>query len=265
MSEMKFIQITDSHLLEGGNVNLHNIPINEIHFKIFSEIKKIETEIEFILVTGDISESGSDESYLNAREIFSSLNKPTYWIAGNHDNLKAIHLFNNQTNIRSEKTFTVNGIHFILLNSVALSSDGKNRSRGVLSSKELDFLKLELEQNVTKQIVVALHHPPIKSGTWKDDRMLENAEEFLEVIIQYGNVKLVLYGHQHLVNETTIGKTKFYSPPAASFQFDKNIKWGFDDLPAGFGLISINNDNTYECQSKYIDFRTKPIYSKNYV
>lgn len=262
MSEMKFVQITDSHLLEGGNVKLHNIPINEIHVKIFSEIKKIETEIEFILVTGDISENGSDESYLNAREIFSSLNIPIYWIAGNHDNLKAIHLFNNQTNIRSEKSFTVNGIHFVLLNSVALSSDGKNRSSGVLSSKELDFLKMELEQNVTKQIVVALHHPPIKSGTWKDDRMLENAEEFLEAINQFSNVKLVLYGHQHQANETTIGETKFYSPPAASFQFDKNIKWGFDNLPSGFGVISINTFNTIECQSRYIDFETKPIYRK---
>lgn len=262
MSEMKFVQITDSHLLEGGNVKLHNIPINEIHVKIFSEIKKIETEIEFILVTGDISENGSDESYLNAREIFSSLNKPIYWIAGNHDNLKAIQLFNNQTNIRSEKSFTVNGIHFVLLNSVALSSDGKNRSRGVLSSKELDFLKMELEQNVTKQIIVALHHPPIKSGTWKDDRMLENAEEFLEAINQFSNVKLVLYGHQHQANETTIGETIFYSPPAASFQFDKNIKWGFDDLPSGFGVISINTFNTIECQSRYIDFETKPIYRK---
>ena len=262
MSEMKFVQITDSHLLDSGNVKLHNIPINEIHFKIFSEIKKIETEIEFILVTGDISESGSDESYLNAREIFSSLNKPTYWIAGNHDNLKAIHLFNNQTNIRSEKSFTVNGIHFILLNSVALSSDGKNRSRGVLSSKELDFLKMELEQNGTKQIVVALHHPPIKSGTWKDDRMLENAEEFLEVVKQFRNVKLVLYGHLHQANETTIGETKFYSPPAASFQFDKNIKWGFDVIPAGFGVISIKNSTTFVCQNNYIDFESKPIYSK---
>lgn len=259
---MKFIQITDSHLLEGGNIKLHNIPINEIHFKIFSEIKKIETEIDFILVTGDISDSGSDESYLNAREIFSSLNKPTYWIAGNHDNLEAIHLFNNQTNIKREKSFTANGIHFILLNSVALSSDGKNRSRGVLSSKELGFLKLELEQNTNKQIVVALHHPPIKLGTWKDERMLENASDFFEVINQFCNVKLVLYGHQHQAYEKTIGGTKFYSPPAASFQFDKNIRWGFDNLPAGFGVISSNNFTTFECQSKYLDFKTHPIYKK---
>lgn len=262
MSEIKFIQITDSHLLEGGNVKLHNIPINEIHFKIFSEIKKIETEIDLILVTGDISESGSEESYLNALKIFSSINKPTYWIAGNHDNLDTIHLFNNEGNIKSEKSFTVKGIHFVLLNSVSLSSDGKNRSRGILSSKELVFLKSELQLNLTKRIVVALHHPPIKSGTWKDDRMLENADDFFEVINQFSNVKLVLYGHQHQANETIIGDTKFYSPPAASFQFDKSIKWGFDDLPAGFGVISINNDNTFECQSKYIDFQTKPIYSK---
>ncbi|MBL7764626.1 MAG: metallophosphoesterase [Chitinophagaceae bacterium] len=260
---MKFIQITDSHLLEGINVKLHNMPINEIHNKIISEVKKLNTEIEFVLITGDISDNGSEESYHNAKEIFSSLNKPTYWIAGNHDNLEAIHLFNNQTNIKSDKSFTSNGIHFILLNSVALSPDGKNRNRGVLSSKELAFLKLELKQNPTKQIVVALHHPPIKSGTWKDDRMLENAEEFLEVIKQYSNIKLVLYGHQHQVNETTIGETKFYSPPAASFQFDKNIKWGFDDLPPGFGVISIINDNTFECHSIYIDFQTNPIYNKS--
>lgn len=260
---MKFIQITDSHLLEGGNVKLHNIPINEIHFKIFSEIKKIETEIEFILVTGDISESGSDESYLNAREIFSSLNKPTYWIAGNHDNLKAIHLFNNQTNIRSEKSFTINGIHFILLNSVALSSDGKNRSRGVLSGKELAFLKLELKQNPTKQIVVALHHPPIKSGTWKDHRMLENAKDFFEVINQFSNVKLVLYGHQHQANETTIGETKFYSPPAASFQFSKETKWEFDNAPPGFGIIHAKSCNNFECKSQYLNFKILPIYEVN--
>jgi hypothetical protein len=85
----------------------------------------------------------------------------------------------------------------------------------------------------------------------------------LEVIKQYSNVKLVLYGYQHQVNETKIGETKFYSPPAASFQFDKNIKWGFDDLPSGFGLISINNDNTFECQCKYIDFQANPIYNKS--
>ena len=257
---MKFIQITDSHLLESGNAKLHNIPINEIHFKIFSEIKKIETEIEFILVTGDISESGSQESYLNASEIFSSLNKPTFWIAGNHDNLEAIHLFSNKTNIRSDKTFSVNGTHFVLLNSVAQTSDGKNRSRGVLSSNELAFLKLELKQHPTNKIVVALHHPPIKSGTWKDERMLENADDFFEVINQFSNVKLVLYGHQHQANETTIGDTKFYSPPAASFQFDKNIKWGFDNLPSGFGVISINDSPTFECQSNFIDFQIYPVY-----
>ncbi len=33
------------------------------------------------------------------------------------------------------------------------------------------------------------------------------------------------------------------------------------NLPAGFGMISINNDNTFECQSKYIDFKTNPIYN----
>jgi len=260
MREIKFVQITDLHLLGNPKARLHNIPITEVHLKIIDKIKNIESEIEFILITGDISENGSEESYFNAREIFSGLSKPIYWIAGNHDNMDAIHLFNNRRNIKSKKSFSTNAIHFILLNSVAPSPDGGNRSRGVLSNVELTFLKNEIEQNPTKQIVIALHHPPIKSGTWKDDRMLQNANDFFEVINQFDNQKLVLYGHQHQENETIIGNTKFYSPPAASFQFDKNIKWAFENSPSGYGIITIANAFSFACESRYIEYNLQPIY-----
>lgn len=88
MMVTKFIHITDSHLL-GGNLLLHNIPISEVHNKIISEIKTIENEIDFILLTGDISDDDSIESYYAAIEIFSLINKPVYWLAGNRSGKSA--------------------------------------------------------------------------------------------------------------------------------------------------------------------------------
>lgn len=256
---IRFIHITDSHLL-GGNTKLHNIPIREVHHKIVSEIKGIETEIDFVLHTGDISETGSVESYSTAVELFSTFSKPVYWIAGNHDNLEAINSFKNETNINSSKSFSINGTTFILLNSVVLASNGKNRSRGVLTSSELQFLKDTLEASNSNSVVIALHHPPIKTGTWKDERMLENANEFSEILNSYGNNKLVLYGHQHQAQEKVIGSTKFYSPPAASFQFDRNTKWAFEDSPPGYGIVCIKDSNTFECESRFLNMKIEPIY-----
>jgi len=257
--ETKFVLITDSHLL-AGNSKLHNIPIEEVHKIIVAEIKEIEHEIDFILHTGDISDDGSQESYFTAVEIFSALEKPVYWIAGNHDNLKAITGFKNESNINSSKSFSHNGTTFILLNSVVLASDGKNRSRGVLTSSELQFLKDSLEASKSNAVVIALHHPPIKTRTWKDERMLENTKEFFEILNSFDNYKLVLYGHQHHEQETVIDNAKFYSPPSASFQFDRKIKWAFEDSPPGYGIICIKNSNTFECENRFLNMKIEPIY-----
>lgn len=262
MKGIKFIQITDPHILEDDNSKLYNLPINEIQYEIISEVKKIESEIDFILITGDISDKGTVDSYINAKNIYSSLAIPLYWLPGNHDDLTAMNVFNNDENINYQRSFSIREFHFILLNSVAISSKGKNRSSGVLSHVELYQLEAELRRNTTKLVVIALHHPPIRSGTWKDDRMLENAKEFLDLIKYHKNVKLVLFGHQHHIHESMFDNIQFYSPPSASFHFDRNIKFGFVDLPPGFGIVSANPATPFRFENIHISINISPIYDK---
>ena len=147
-----------------------------------------------------------------------------------------------------------------MLNTVVLASDGKNRSSGVLTTDELQFLENSLNQTNSNPTIIALHHPPIKSNTWKDERMLTKTSEFFDIINKYNNVKLVLYGHQHQAQETIIDDIKFYCPPAASFQFDRNLKWKFENSNSGFGIVNINDDNTIDCLNRYLDFEVNPIY-----
>src|SRR3954466_11733517 len=44
-----------------------------------------DTSLKFVLITGDITELGTDEELLLAKEILSGLNKPVYIQTGNHD------------------------------------------------------------------------------------------------------------------------------------------------------------------------------------
>jgi len=261
MKDLIFIQITDIHFKDTHQQLLHNINISEVISHIFNDINLKHPEIEFIIITGDISDSGNTASYLAINDIIKNYKIPIFWLPGNHDNLNNIFNINQCENVSSSKAFSKNGFNFVLLNSVSGFEKGLNKSRGVLDICELEFLKLELIRKPNLQHIIALHHSPIRSGTWKDERMLQNANEFFDIVKQYQNVCLVIFGHQHHSSFDIIDKIIYFSPPAASYQFDKIIKWGFDNFPPGYGKIHLNPGGIIKCETIYINYKIDPIFN----
>ena len=92
--------------------------------------------------------------------------------------------------------------------------------------------------------------------------MLKNADDFFDVIDNCKNVKLVLYGHQHQTFITIRNDVIYYSPPASSFQFDRNIKWGFENSFSGYGLVQIDKNALITCDDVFVNFQINPIYAK---
>jgi Icc protein len=261
-SMINFVQITDIHLMPQRSDLLHNIPIFDLFFTIIESIKKKEHLLDFIVFSGDLADKGCFDSYNLFNSIVSTLNLPCFWVAGNHDNHDVLQEISTQWQLLNEKSFTVKGYHFILLNSVLVDDEGKNKSRGKLEKIELLFLENELSKYCDCYCVIILHHPPIFSGTWKDERMLKNYNDFFDVIDRYPNIKLVLYGHQHQTYKTVRNNVIYYSPPATSFQFDRNIKWAFQNSFSGYGLIQIDKNNLISCKEEFINFPINPIYAK---
>jgi 3',5'-cyclic-AMP phosphodiesterase len=92
--------------------------------------------------------------------------------------------------------------------------------------------------------------------------MLLNTEDFFIAIKDYKNIRAVLYGHQHQEFQAQINDILYYSPPAASFQFSKDIKWAFDSKGPGFGIISITENREISTENIYLDIKINPIYTK---
>ena len=85
---MKIIHMSDLHLSADGAL----VWEEDCRRKFLTAIKQIKMmrDVDAIIVSGDISNDGSLNSYYFADRVFSELSIPTYWCVGNHDNLSVM-------------------------------------------------------------------------------------------------------------------------------------------------------------------------------
>ena len=116
------------------------------------------------------------------------------------------------------------------------------KSRGLLTNDKLDFVKNEINDGAPT--IIVLHHPPLEPGGWLNRKLLDNRDEFVELISEYSNVKLVLYGHIHYPTQNDANGIKFSSAPAIGFAFDKDLpKYQIAKGHEGLSLIDITESN----------------------
>lgn len=93
-------------------------------------------------------------------------------------------------------SFNYNNIHFVSLDS----EESPRESDGEMAQ----WLKMDLERNLSQWLIVYFHHPPYTKGTHDSDRkndsqgrMIEMRQNILPILEDY-SVDLVLSGHSHV-------------------------------------------------------------------
>ena len=67
--------------------DIHVTPGNANEGKLKLAVQEINTlDVDAVLVTGDLTNEGSDEQLLNVKSILDGITKPLYVIPGNHEN-----------------------------------------------------------------------------------------------------------------------------------------------------------------------------------
>ena len=234
--------MSDLHLTKDG------CPIWETntmeHFNRSIDVIRGMKDIDAIVVTGDISNDGSEWTYKYADRLFSSLGIPTFCCPGNHDSLKVMLEEYNPSFFKVLPQFCIiDGWNLILLNSVIQDDEdpNQNKARGFLSEASLNYMIQKLEEGLPS--IIALHHPPLEPGGWLNRKLLDNRDDFNKIISFYKNVKLVLYGHIHYFTNVLKGHVRYCSSSSVGFAFDKDLpKFQIADGLEGFSLIEINND-----------------------
>lgn len=256
-SGLRVIQLTDIHLFAGSDQSLMGITTRESLLPIVREIAQIQPVPDLLLLTGDLSQDGSPESYSQLIELLQPLHLPIYWLPGNHDCMEMMERSLTEKPFIEDKSFTQFGWQFLLLNSQV-----PGEVPGHLSSETLDWLQQELVTNPERPTTIAFHHPPLSLNTeWLDSSALQNPEDLFQIVDRHPQVKLVLFGHIHQEVQQERSGITYLGCPSTCFQFARdhqNFTLDVDQYP-GFRILDLATDGSWTTEVRRVDCHMKAI------
>jgi Icc protein len=240
---LQVAQITDTHLFADPNQEMKGIVTAKSLQAVLERVKQLQPQPNLLLLTGDLSQDETPESYQHLQTLVSPLSIPSYWIPGNHDTLPLMEQFLTQKPFFPDKSFQLGGWQFILLNSVV-----PDCVHGELSPQSLEWLELQLQNASNSPTLISIHHPPIVvNSAWIDNIALQNSDELFAILDRHPQVRLVVFGHIHQEFECDRQGVHYFGTPSTCVQFAANsLTFALDELPPGFRIFNLYPDGSWE-------------------
>jgi 3',5'-cyclic-AMP phosphodiesterase len=242
-------QLTDTHLFADASQKMLGCRTNPSFESVIATIAQLRPQPDMLLLTGDLSQDETVESYRYLRALIEPLQIPTYWIPGNHDQgLSDLEQVLNSWVISTDKEFQQGNWNFILLNTMMIG-----KVQGRLSIAELARLEQQL-QSYSQPTIVVLHHPPLAVGAACMDKIrLENSDELFAILDRFPQVRIVLFGHIHHATEQLRGNVRYIGTPSTCVQLKPGSEvFTIDDQPPGFRLLRLYSDGQYETEVRRV-------------
>lgn len=217
---MKFLHLSDIHFLRnypkaesGYNSIFNNMTSPLIQIKRCIDRVDLK-EIDFIIITGDLVESGTWEDYKVLKENLNKIFGDTKYIVtlGNHDNKEAFYKgwFNKEA--KEESYNHVGEIAGVKI--VSFDNSQYKNSNGMISEKQKKWLKEELSKDLDKDAILILHHHILKDQFVTPS--VEVDEEF-EEIIRKSSIMGVFSGHTHHPYNGVFAGKPYFTAGSLSF------------------------------------------------
>lgn len=209
------LHLTDPHLMSHADNTLLGVNTAAYFLKILDKALAEQQPVDLIILTGDLAQEPSSESYQFLLDKLSPLKIPCLCIPGNHDDFALMQKILCTELINCHKQIILGNWQIIALNSQIPDSPA-----GRLADIELAFLQQSLAAYPNHYALIAVHHHSLPThSAWMDTMMIANHDAFLETINQNPQVKLVVNGHIHQEMDRAAGSARVLATPSTCFQF----------------------------------------------
>lgn len=243
---IKLVQLTDTHLFAAEDGSLLSVNTNDSFSAVVEAIHQQDFDFEFLLATGDISQDHSEVSYQRFAQGIERLEKPCFWLPGNHDYKPSMgSVLPSPQIVQTESTLL--GEHWQL---ILLDSQVEGVPHGRLSQQQLDLLDTQLRLHPERHSLVLLHHHPILVGSaWLDQHTLKDAEQFWQIVEKHDNVRAILCGHVHQDMQVVRSGATVMATPSTCVQFKPNSDdFALDACSPGWRELTLYADGRFETQ-----------------
>lgn len=187
---MLIAQITDLHIGDGPGSALNDARLDAVADRL------AEAAPDLILATGDLTEDGASNAYRRIADRLGRLAAPVLPVLGNHDVRETFVESLGATVSEGFVQYAVQGadLRVIVLDTVEAGQHG-----GAFCAKRAAWLDARLEEQPAMPTLIALHHPPVRSGVaWMDDDADgEWAQRLAETLTGRDQVIGMVAGHLH--------------------------------------------------------------------
>ncbi len=240
----ELIQISDPHLFGDADRCLLGVNTRESFVATLEQVHRHHNKPDVIVITGDISQDLSKESYRFFSEAMSRFECPILCLAGNHDELESLQEFAVNQQIQMAKEFQTPHWQLLLAHSQI-----KGEVFGQINDEEMNWLSSKLSKNNKPSIIFTHHHPVHSNAAWIDVLGIKNCEEFTQMLSTHLNVKACGFGHVHQALDIQKDHIQYLSVPSTCIQFKPNSKeFAVSDEKPGYRVFRCQSDGTLNTQ-----------------
>lgn len=236
---IRMIQVSDTHIFGDVTRSLLGVNTKKSFEAVLNKIQSDHPKIDFIIHSGDLTQDYSATAYKCVADMLSVFNVPVYCVPGNHDDPALMATLYPRGPIKADKQILINNWQLILLDSHKPTA-----VEGYLHPDQLAFLSRCLKEHPDRHTIVLFHHQPMPVGCrWLDNLGLKNADELWKIVLNFPQIKSVLFGHVHQQFEMVYQGIPCYSTPSTCFQFMRQQDhFGLENLPQGYRWLDLHDD-----------------------
>jgi len=233
---LRIVQVTDTHLFADPAGKLLGVPTYDSMHAVLDRLHAFGFNSDAILVTGDLSQDGSEQSYRHLHEALTPFEQPVFWLPGNHDEPR------NLKKVGSESEHLHKVIRSDKWQIVMLDSQVEGAVFGRLSDDELTFLDQALAEEPDLHTLVCMHHHPIPMNSgWMDNIGLKNRHEFMSTLARHDNARGVIWGHVHQSCDGFVNGVRLMATPSTCVQFEpQTSEFSLDQAAPGFRWLELH-------------------------
>lgn len=230
----KFAHLSDTHVGNPTSIEDLRRTVKDIN---------ANPELQFVIISGDITEFGADEELKTAKTILDSLNKPWYIIPGNHDMNWSESGGNSFRKVFGSETFAIMQHGFLFLGTNC--GPNMRMSPGQVPRENIVWLDSVLKATPKQTPIIFVNHYPIDSA-------LNNWYDIINRLKTH-NTQLIICGHGHSNHQLN-----FEGIPGIMGRSNLRAK----DSIGGYNIVTIANDSVYY-NERTPGVVTKPTWTKD--
>lgn len=231
----RLLQLSDLHVVTAGSKCSRVLDTREILRTAIDRLlerRPALDPLDAVLITGDVSDDGSPESYAFARAQLDRLGLPLLPIPGNHDEREAFREGFADLEFMPREGLIDWSVRVGETLVVGVDTLVDGQAGGRLRPESLEYLASTLTVADPRPIILALHHPPLRTQIrFMDAIGLENTPALAAVLERVSQEITIVAGHVHGVHLGRLDRHLVATAPAVCSSFALDLR---DDAPVGF-------------------------------